>query len=175
MISRIRGSLRDERGENSIMQMVVVAIIAITVTMGLVAFPGLVRNSQAQSVRATIDALSKVEDSVYTRTGRYIFTDGLGALIKGENGVKITAQSGVSLIVAPQSRGGGYAIYAKSQSGEIVYRSSLCNGSFFGTKVFGQLRGGATAQKDINGRTFAQCFPGIGTTPPPASAWYNVK
>lgn len=182
---------RADRAENSIMQTITIAVIAITIGAGMVSMPKLVENLRKQSLSVDISNVAHAQDFNFAQDGAYIPNSQLLTLTDGTTPVKVTVSDGVQ--IGMTTARGGYLIVGQTKSvpalvkdvgGVVVtpgvsgfyeYRSSNCDTVWIGTQTYGVVLTGQ-AQDPTNsvvkkGVVKCKALPVIPVTKPAMTAF----
>lgn len=129
--------LRSDRGENSIMQTITIAVSAILIAAGLVTAPGLINNARDNNATTDLANIAYSEEWALANYSRYFAnvqpgeTDSLFDQAKNQgdlnaNGVKYTLSGKVTEqhALVCETPSWSYLIKAKSSSGKVFFRSS---------------------------------------------------
>lgn len=148
----------EDRAENSIMQVITLAVIAVTVCAGLMTMPNVLHGLRQQGLVSDVYALAKAQDIIYAHDGAYLANSDLDSLDNGSAGMKVSISEGsrIGMVIG----GGGYLIVAQTKSlpalidnstgatitpgtsGQYMYKDSHCDTVWLGTSVYGVVNTG---------------------------------
>ena len=140
LLNRIHSILRQDSGENSIMQTISIAVSAILIAAGLITAPSLINNARDTNAKSDLASIAYSEEFFNSTNGSYAgiaatagatgseiytleqFTDGAGASTPEEGNVKTTFSSG-NKVAIKKSTTVGYVAIIQSASGNYFSRN----------------------------------------------------
>jgi len=134
--------LADDRAENSVMQTITIAVIAITSLAGLVTIPNIVYSNNVRAIQVDLKNIRTAQSWMYSDSGRYLTSADIPKLVKGQlPTTKVMPSNGVSLgiINVPVASGGGYIAVGQTKSKSALVRikdNKVISPGFSGTYFY---------------------------------------
>lgn len=139
------------------MQTITIAVIAITVSAGMISMPNILNGIRQSSLRADLNHISDAQNYIFGQDGNYVPAANLKNLTNGSEAIKISVSEGTSIGMITLSTGGyvligktktkpslvrnsDNAILAAGSLGIYIYKDSRCEYLWQGTTEYGKIK-----------------------------------